>query len=253
MFAREHPILSRLWDLYKDLLAFFFPPICVSCGEKLSRDDEHFCSACRSTFTSVPRPQCPTCGAPLGNKVIEGKRCPNCPQDTIYFDRARAPLLYEGAIADGIIALKFHSRPELAELFGRILFFFLRTRLKDLRIDGIVPVPLHPRRFYTRGFNQAEEIANTLSKLSGLPIWGEVLRRTRHTRPQTRLPHSLRGQNVMGAFVVTFAEPIRQRHVILLDDVYTTGSTLNACAGALKRAGAREITALTVCRAVKMS
>jgi ComF family protein len=154
-------------------------------------------------------------------------------------------------VVDGVIALKFHHRLELAEFFARILIYYIKMDMKENGFEGIVPVPLHFRRYHTRGYNQTEEIGKVLSRSLDLPLWPEVLRRKRHTRPQTRLAHSERMKNVNDAFAPAFVEHIQDKHVLLLDDVYTTGSTLNVCARVLKEAGAREVTALTLCRALK--
>ena len=246
----QHPLAGRLWEWYRDILDFFFPPQCVSCHERLLEGDEYFCSGCHGAFEPVPLPHCPLCGAPTGNKVLMKNRCPACPEGEVFYTRARAPLLYQGPVVDGIVALKFHRRLELTELFARVLLYYLKRDQADLSFDGIVPVPLHYRRFHQRGYNQSEEIGRVLSRHLGITLWAEVLRRTRYTRPQTRLAHRERRGNVQDAFEVVYAEPVRDRRVLLLDDVYTTGSTMNACARVLKEAGAREVTALTVCRAI---
>jgi ComF family protein len=247
----ERPFLRKGWELYQDLLDFFFPPLCISCDERLLPDEEYYCGTCYRDFEYVPQPLCVVCGAPLGNRVIERDVCPDCPPKPIYFDRARAPLLYDGPVVPGVIAMKFNHRLEMAEYFGRILFYYLKTELKEEAFDCIVPVPLHPRRYLQRGYNQAEEMGTMLSGNMGIPLLPELMQRIRNTPPQTRLEHSQRRKNVMDAFEVVYPDPIRDKDILLLDDVYTTGSTLNACAGALKAAGARKVTALTLCRAIK--
>jgi ComF family protein len=168
----------------------------------------------------------------------------------VYFDRARAPLLYNGPIVEAVIALKFRQRIELAEFFARILLYHVKMEMNKEKFDCIVPVPLHYRRFYSRGFNQSEEIGRFLAGWMSVPLWTETLRRARPTKPQTRLAHADRLKNVRDAFVIFHADPVKERHVLLLDDVFTTGSTVNACAMALKEAGVRRVTALTLCRAI---
>ncbi|MBN1903127.1 ComF family protein [Candidatus Sumerlaeota bacterium] len=247
----EHPILKKGWELYQDLLDFFFPPLCLSCDERLLPDEEYYCGICYGDFEYMPRPVCAVCGAPLGSRVIEKDTCPDCPPKPIYFDLARAPLLYDGPVVPGVIALKFNHRLEMAEYFSRILFYYIKTEMKDEAFDAIVPVPLHFKRYLKRGYNQAEEMGRFLSKNLGMPLLPEVMKRIRNTPPQTRLEHSRRKKNVAGAFEVFYPDPIKDRHIILLDDVYTTGSTLNAAASALKSAGASKVTALALCRAIK--
>lgn len=248
----ERPFLKKCRELYQGLLDFFFPPLCLSCDERLLPDEEYYCGVCYGDFEYVPRPICSICGAPLGNRVIEKVVCPDCPPRPIHFDRARAPLLYTGPVVPGVIAMKFNHRLEMAEYFARILFYYLKTEMKEEVFDGIVPVPLHPRRYLKRGYNQSEEMGMMLSQRMGIPLWPELMHRIRNTPPQTRLEHSQRKKNVTGAFEVVYPDPIKERHILLLDDVYTTGSTLNACASVLKAVGARKVTALTLCRAIKV-
>jgi len=250
LYLEEHPVLKRMWNLYQEFLEFFFPPFCLSCEERLSRGDEFFCSVCYRAFEPIPLPLCDVCGAPLGNRVIEKRYCPQCPTRPVYFDQARAPLLYHGPVVQGILALKFRYQIELAEFFARILVYYLNMELKTGVFDAIIPVPLHFRRYVHRGYNQAGQIGKELSRYTGVPLWENLVRRTRHTSPQTRLEHSRRFQNVEGAFELVYPEPIKGKHILLLDDVYTTGSTLNACAKALREGGIGKITALAVCRAI---
>ncbi len=248
--VEEHFFAKNFRELYRGFLDFFFPPLCLACDEKLPEGEEIFCPRCHSALESVPLPLCPLCGAPLGTRALAGDRCPDCPQNPVYFDQARASLLYKGPIVEAVVALKFRLRIELADFFARILLYYVKMEMKGEKIDGIVPVPLHYRRFYSRGFNQAEEIGRSLASGINAPLWPEVLRRARSTRPQTRLSHAERLKNVRDAFEIFHAEPVKDAHVLLLDDVYTTGSTLNACAHVLKQAGARRVTALAVCRAI---
>ena len=251
MIPSEEQYFSRKCsELYQGLLEFFFPRLCLSCDERLLEGEEIFCSRCHNALIPVPLPQCPLCGAPLGNRVIEDDRCPDCPPKQVYFDRARAPLLYHGPIVEAVIALKFRQRIELAEFLARILLYHVKMEMNKEKFDCIVPVPLHYRRFYSRGFNQSEEIGRFLAGWMSAPLWAEVLRRSRPTKPQTRLAYADRLKNVRDAFEIFHAEPVKDRHVLLLDDVYTTGNTLNACAKVLKEAGARKVTALAVCRAI---
>jgi len=246
----EHSFIRSCSELYRGFLNFFFPPLCLSCDERLLEGEEIFCSRCHSALESVPLPLCPLCGAPVGKRLIEKNRCPDCPQKPVYFDRARAPLLYNGPIVQAVIALKFMHRIELADFFARLLLYYMKMEMEREKVDGIVPVPLHYRRFYSRGFNQSEEIGRILAGWMRVPLWTEVLRRARATKPQTRLAHADRLKNVQDAFVIFHSDPVKEKHVLLLDDVYTTGSTLNACARALKEAGVSKVTALTLCRAI---
>jgi ComF family protein len=167
--------------------------------------------------------------------------CPRCRRITRHVDRARAIGEYDGALRAVIHALKYDGRRSLAApLAAR-----MRERSDGLLegVDMAVPVPLHWRREWERGFNQAEALAMAI----GVPV-SRALRRVRATRSQTELPSSQRHRNVRHAFALTGAAAVRGRIVLLVDDVSTTGATLADCARVLKAAGAREVRALTAAK-----
>ena len=237
-------------DAWQSLLEFFFPPMCNSCAERLAEGEEHFCSSCFSAFEPLPLRVCHQCGAPLSPRQIEMDTCPDCPPPPVYFNQSRAAYYYKGAIVDGVHALKFSARLELAPWFARQLFERVEKDMASWRPDGVIPVPLHFWRRIQRGYNQSEELARHFCRLANLPLWPDALRRTRSTHPQSRLKGLRRQDNVRGAFGPRRPELYTGKHVLLMDDVHTSGSTLNACAGVLMETGAARVTALTLCRAV---
>ena len=245
--------ISRILHGVKDdLLSFFFPPVCTGCGEKLRENESFFCSVCHDAFDSIPPPICPLCGAPLGNHVLETRKCPECPSGEVHFDSARSAFLYRGAIAEGVKAFKFRSRIELSELFARILYYQIRKKMSGKKFDVIVPVPLHFRRYMQRGYNQAGEIARIISRETYIDHFPDAIKRVRATKAQSGLHHDDRRENVKDAFSPSPGDRLKNKKVLLIDDVYTTGSTINACAGAIKKGGAESVTALTICRALTL-
>jgi ComF family protein len=206
------------------------------------------CPACWDGVHPVLAPLCDRCGDPLPSwrllTIAEGV-CARCRRAPPGFDRARAAGDYDGSLREIIHAFKYDGRRSLAAPLARMMRDHGELLLRDA--DCVVPVPLHPWRRLTRGFNQAEELARRLD----LPV-ARALWRRRVTVPQTGLRPAERRRNVRAAFALSplgRRERLHGRCVLLVDDVRTTGATLDACARVLKAAGAREVRALTVARA----
>jgi ComF family protein len=230
------------------LLAVVFAPSCAACGELLEHPTAGpVCAPCWRSILPLTPPLCDSCGDPLPAwraTSVALARCPRCRRARRHVDRARAIGEYDGALRSVVHALKYEGRRSLA----RPLAALMRVRAADLiaSADFAVPVPLHPSRVRHRGFNQAADLARHL----GLPI-RHALRRVRATPTQTSLPASQRHRNLRRAFAMRrFARGIAGRTILLVDDVSTTGATLDACARVLKRAGAAEVIALTAARVV---
>lgn len=246
----------RLWD---GLLAVLLAPACASCARPLDQPSAGpVCEVCWRAIRPITPPVCDACGDPLPSwRTLsrDAACCPRCRRRRHSVDRGRAVGVYAGALRDIIHAFKYDRRRSIA----RRLSMLMREHGAEVLsgADCVVPVPLHRRRRRQRGFNQAADLAAGL----GLPV-RPVLRRIRPTPSQVALPAARRHQNVRGAFRVIGrrrALPGRRTGgraglvgtcVVLVDDVSTTGATLDACARALKEAGVREVRALTAARAV---
>jgi competence protein ComFC len=234
-------------ELVQGFVDFFFPPLCAACGERLNRDEEVVCNSCRKSFTEVPKPWCLRCGA--GAVKAKQTNCKYCPEKPVFFDLARAVVLYRGAVPELIHTLKFKTRPEVAPILGRLMFLYLKRELHSERFDLIIPVPLHSARERERGFNQAELIAEEIAGLADIALTTDILVRIKSTKQQTGLPAALRRQNVAGAFSLRAPEPILDKSILLIDDVYTTGNTVNEASRVLKERGASRVCVLTFARA----
>jgi len=236
--------LSHLWDAVLDLV---FPPRCAGCG----RVDHLLCSDCRQSIVWVAPPFCPRCARAVAAPVTASPsecqaRCLVCATRPLQIDGVRAVVEFEGVIQGAIHALKYKGRTDLASPLAELMVTFWNGGL--FPVDCIVPVPLHPRRLRERGYNQAALIADKLAREINLPILPDVLVRSRMTETQTRLDTSGRRKNVAGAFTAHPSQ-VGGRSVLLIDDVCTTGSTLQACADALRVAGAAQVYAMTLARA----
>jgi ComF family protein len=240
---------ARLSRAGAPLLAAFFPdncrvcdspldvhnrvPVCSKClNEPEPLAAEIFCAQCRTAFEN-PR------------RLDEAGLCESCRSGATHYRAAYSYGHYDGALSALIHLMKYDGVRSLAPHFGRWL---AQALPRDQRFDAIVPVPLHWLRYLRRGFNQSELLARALSERTGLPVISGAVRRIRATPRQALLDHDGRRRNVRGAFRVTRPEAIEGRRLLLLDDVLTTGATLNACTHTLIQAGAAHVSILTLAR-----
>jgi ComF family protein len=191
---------------------------------------------------------CVICGKPFLSG--EGHICGACFKKRPPFDIARAAGVYAGSLSRAIIRFKFNGKMSLAGPLGKLMAETLLKEFDVKEIDSIIPVPLHRRRLRWRGFNQSLLLARQISDQTGLWVDADTLKRIRHTTPQTRLPLKERAENVRGAFNVSRESYVKDRAILLVDDVFTSGSTILECSRALKSAGASRVMALTAAKAV---
>lgn len=232
MIARFAPNVSPLRQALLDL---FFPPRCVVCR----RIGEWFCATCRQAIAKIIPPICDRCGRPLNRTT-----CPYCQKLPMQIDGTRAVAFFEGSVRQAIHALKYDHRPELAKPLGALLIDYFSAH--PIPADALIPIPLHSERERARGYNQARLLAQELGRCCNLPVWEDVLTRTRHTRPQVELDAADRRENVHEAFVAT--ERVGGARILLIDDVCTTGATMDACGQALQAHAAKSVWGLAVAR-----
>ncbi len=242
--------------LLADLVEFVFPETCPFCTAVLSERSEPGAALCRSCAKKapyLPTLQCALCGKPFpapDESFPEGAVCGPCGRKAPPFDIARSVCVHDGPASRAVASLKYHGNTSLARPLGRIMAERLTVPCR--RAEVIVPVPLHRTRLALRGYNQSLLLGRSLSRAWGLPIDGTAVARTRNTKPQTSLTHAKRKVNVRGAFRAK-AKRLEGRRVLLVDDVFTTGSTVAECARALKRdAGAAWVAVATFTRSVEI-
>jgi predicted amidophosphoribosyltransferase len=269
-------------SLWQAALTLLYPPRCAGCDALLDGNHACFCRACALTLVPLER-ACPRCARPLATSVERPAPCLACLMRPPRFARALAPFEYGGAVAQAIKRMKWTRLPQLAWGLGELLARELARAPPPFATPNvIVPVPLHPRRLRAREFNQAAALAFALKRaaearqrrayqrarelgcdemrarswaritdgLMHARVEPEVLARVRDTPPQTGLGAAERRRNVHAAFIVRKPAKVRDRMVLLVDDVMTTGATADACAAALQRAGAASVVVLTLGRAV---
>src|SRR5712692_7988831 len=244
--------LSITSTLYDAALALVYPQACAVCGGSVeSRHDGVACAACwqATRLFSDEDTLCWKCGAFSRASVREDRRksirCGQCDEDS--FTSARACGFYEGALRASVLELK--REPHVAAHLARLMFAALQRQPIN-STNLIIPVPLHPRRERERGFNQAAVLARELARLSKLPLdEHSVVRRVHTERHRAGMDARARRESVADAFVVRHADEIAAKRVLLVDDVFTTGATVSACAVALKNVRAEEVFVLTMARA----
>jgi ComF family protein len=212
------------------------------------------CQQCLESFLRTLGTVCEVCGLPReawGGRAEEEPRCPACRAGTYAFDRARSFALYEDPLVRAVLLLKFERIEPLGAWFAERLAEVVAGEDQTLAADIVVPVPLHRDREKERGYNQAEMLSKPLAKKLGLPHRGVLLVRTKPKPDKHILTLRERWEAVRGAFATRPGSQVDNLRVLLVDDVMTTGATLDACAKALREAGARAVIGLTVARAVR--
>ena len=243
-----------------------FPPRCPACGEPAGETAAAtasplaglVCDRCAGEVQPVSSPLCVQCGMMFKSRQGPDHLCQDCMTRPRRFARARAAGVYHKSLMALVLALKYRGKTRVAEPLGRWLFETFVDHWTAGEIDRIVPVPLHASRFRSRGFNQAYLLIRHWPDMArerdggGLPwqVARGVLVRHRPTASQTGLDRRARARNVRGAFAVSRPEAVTGRRILLVDDVMTTGATVDACARVLRTAGAERVDVLTLARAV---
>lgn len=222
-------------------------PLCGGCWERLPRISPPWCLVCGAPFQTFPSPEPEAPGDP---DATEARLCGPCRRHRPSFSYARAAARYDGVAREALHALKFGGRRALAAPLGDLVAAMDPATLPEPALDLLVPVPLHPRRERERGFNQALLLARRVGHAWQVPVRADVLTRRTHTAPQTALGAEARRANVRGAFALRREEAVAGRHVAVVDDILTTGSTAAECARCLWAGGATTVGILTVARVV---
>jgi ComF family protein len=241
-------IVLQKFELLQSAVSLLYPPGCTICGKSI-RADDYLCDQCETKAVRIVAPFCQKCSEPFEGSITNTFACANCAHRTIYFDAAVSAYRGRGVVRQIIHEFKYGRQIHLRHLVARWLNSALDDeRLRQSHFDVIVPVPLHPTRQRERGFNQAGLLAELLSAQTSIRC-KPLLERTRYTTTQTALDRSERMENLHNAFRLRKNANVRGLRVLLVDDVLTTGSTLNECARILKRGGAFSVHAATAARA----
>lgn len=240
--------LISLWGNFAEVL--LYPSSCEICRVFLEKPDEKvICRSCWDKIKPWPASLCLCCGR-FFEGVGEPHLCGTCLERVPPFSKHRSCARYEGILKDVILLYKYRG----FEILGQYLGDFVGQTLgaeQDVwsGVDALIPVPLHPAKEKKRGFNQAQVLAKRLAKIKNIELLERRLVKVKNVPPQTTLKAEERARNVRGAFKVKKPEKLEGKVVLLVDDVYTTGSTLRECSSVLRKAGVREVRAVTVAQA----
>lgn len=228
-------------------LDFLFPRQCHGCGA-IPEPGRFLCWECRSDTEFIVSPYCSHCGDPVPGHIDHEYRCAFCTRQAPYFDLARSAVRYRGTVGEALREVKYGGATWLLPDVVDLLEACMATHYDLLPVDAVCYVPLFPVRERERGFNQAKWLAAELAARRQLPRPSRLLRRLKDTGTQTRLTAPQRAANVAGVFEVPRSCRVRGQRLLLVDDVMTTGATVNECARVLKRAGAASVHVITVAR-----
>ncbi len=224
------------------LLSLLYPRRCPVCDEPVRPWNALACGGCRSNLTYIKPPVCMKCGKHIGDGGQE--YCADCAAHGHLYDRGRALFSYQ-SVSASIARFKYHGRREYAAFYAACMADVLGGFIRDCHADVFIPVPLHRSRRQRRGYNQAEVLARELSALTGIPVCSDLIGRVRKTSPMKELSASERQNNLKKAFKI-LRNDVKLKTIIIIDDIYTTGSTIDAMSRELKEAGVEKIYFMTL-------
>lgn len=230
-------------------LGLIYPEVCQLCQKERATAAEGFVGRqCWSQVRFIRPPFCDRCGLPFEGNITTNFVCTNCHDLHLHFTSARSAVVAKTAVLEAIHRYKYSQALWFEAFLADLLVREAGPVLRAGQWDYILPVPLHPLKLREREFNQAERLAWHLSRATGIPLNVKLLRRVSPTMTQTKLTREQRAANMKNAFSVCDGSLVNDKRFVILDDVFTTGATTNACAAVLRRAGAAEVTVWTVAR-----
>lgn len=235
-----------LIELIEKIIGMIYPKRCVLCDRVLSVEEKFLCTACSDKPPYIGESYCLKCGRPIAE---EEEYCPDCYVKKDKTTCGRAAFVYDNQIKASISRFKYHGRQEYADFYAEAIYEHYQDWIQEIAPDALIPVPIHKERYRKRGYNQAELVANCLSKRCGVPVVSDYLIRIKNTLPQKELSDKERFVNLCQAFSVRSVSRELYKNmkcVIIIDDIYTTGSTMEACTQILKKYGVEKIYFLCV-------
>lgn len=241
----------NLSQALNDIGEIIFPPQCLGCAEILHPfTGQIFCPVCSDKIKFVSGSICPVCGTTFSDSPAPDHVCGDCLENKTYFTCARSIFRYETFILEVIHQFKYGRNMSVGETLASYMAGFSFPDIDFTDYSMIIPVPLNIKRLRERGFNQSLILARAMGKKRQIPVNFSVLKRQKFTLTQAGSNRNERKQNIKGAFEVKDSKKIAGKNVIIIDDVYTTGATINECAKTLTMAGAKKVAVLTLARVI---
>ncbi|MDF2511655.1 MAG: hypothetical protein K0S04_1521 [Herbinix sp.] len=235
--------------MLQGILDIIYPVRCPICGEIVVPKGNKICPPCKEKLRYVGEPRCMKCGKPL--ELEEKEYCNDCERKAYHFDRGYAVWAYSDKMKQSIANFKYHSKKEYAEFYIEEVIENYIDKINRMQVNAIVPIPIHRSKYLERGYNQADILAKGIGKKTGITVISDLLLRNRKTMPQKELSDVERLKNLSGAFGWNEVAARRYDHpvnkVLLVDDIYTTGSTIEACSSILKEHGVSEVYFIVLC------
>lgn len=227
----------------KSIIDYLFPPRCYSCYE-LNVVVDGFCGECWTKFNFISRPYCVVCGTMFNICVLEDQVCAKCLTWQPHYDKSRSLMKFDEYSKHVVHAFKYYDKTNLAKTFSKLICNRYISEIKD--VDVVIPVPMHKLKRLFRMYNHAHLLALEISKTINKPLCWNVLIKSKWTKSQTTLTKAQRLKNLAGSITLKLPEIIKNKKVLLVDDVKTTGATINKCSKILKQGGASEVYVVTI-------
>lgn len=231
-------------SIIEKVLDWIYPPRCPICGEITDDKINYVCTDCKNKVFFIKEPRCMKCSKPILN--AEKEYCYDCEKGNFHYEKGKALWIYDDIMKKSISEFKYHGRKEYSKFYGKFLADQYGNWVRKMNADALIPVPLHRQKQKARGYNQAELIAREVGARIGIPVKTDILYRKQYTMPQKELNDVERRKNLARAFEVK-EDTLFLKKVILIDDIYTTGSTIEACTNVLLEHGIQQVFFLSVC------
>ena len=230
--------MKRFLNMVADI---FYPRCCPVCQKILADQRRMICPECEKELRPIGHPRCYKCGKPIET----GEYCRDCQKHRHVYEQGRGIFVYDGIMRRSVTRYKYYGCREYGDFYARAMYRYAQKELREWKPDLIVPVPVHRSKERQRGFNQAAYLVEKLGHYTGISTDVNIVQKVLKTKSQKKLNALQRRKNLEKAFCVT--GDVREKNILVIDDVYTTGSTIDAMAGCLKRKGAGNVYFLTVC------
>ncbi|MCI7814497.1 MAG: ComF family protein [Lachnospiraceae bacterium] len=226
------------------VIGIFYPYQCPFCRTIVGGGHPDLCASCRENIKKISEPRCKKCGRPI--RVPEKEFCGDCEEKPHLYEEGMALYLYEGEVRKAVHRLKFQNQRVYGEIFGKAMAEAFEEKIKKWGVEAVIPVPMYKKKQRKRGYNQAELLAREVAQRLELPLLCDLVVRTRDTKPQKELTGKERENNLKKAFLMV-DDAVKLRKILIVDDIYTTGSTVDAMADVLKRHGVEAVYFISLC------